>query len=174
MELTEMEKRMLYQTEGTERYAVLREMSMVSRYAGDPARLKSAQSLMVKPRPREYVKFMEIGHDIRKNYPLPHAGRSIGELLAQARQRSGAEQLKGHDIMALERFDPEVRHMVIFDVLSGDSPVGDKGDRMRLFLTDAGYGKFKDRQKKGEIKIQNHAKVAPGGYLHYDRRDRAL
>ena len=29
--------------------------------------------------------------------------------------------------MALERFDPEVRHMVIFEVLSGDSFVGDKG-----------------------------------------------
>ena len=38
--------------------------------------------------------------------------------------------------MALERFDPEVRHMVIFEVFSGDSFVGDKGDRMRLFLTD--------------------------------------
>ncbi len=35
--------------------------------------------------------------------------------------------------MALERFDPEVRHMIVFDVLSYDSPVGDKGDKMRLF-----------------------------------------
>ena len=34
MEFTEMEKRMLYQTEGSERYAVLQEMSMASRYAG--------------------------------------------------------------------------------------------------------------------------------------------
>ena len=117
---------------------------------------------------------MEIVHGIRENYRLPQEGRTIGELLAQARQSSGAEQLKGHDIMALERFDPEVRHMVIFDVLSGDSPVGDKGDRMRLFLTDVGYGKFKDRQEKGEIRIQNHAKAAPGGHLHYDRRNCAL
>ena len=35
---------------------------------------------------------------------------------------------QGHDIMALERFDPEVKHMIVFDVLSYDSPVGDKGD----------------------------------------------
>ena len=174
MELTEMEKRMLYQTEGTERYAVLREMYMASRYAGDPARWKAAESLMEKLRLLADAECMEIVHDIRKNYRLPQEGRNIGELLAQARQRSGAEQLKGHDIMALERFDPEVRHMVIFDVLSVDSPVGDKGDRMRLFLTDAGYVKFKERQEKGEIRIQNHAKVAPGGHLHYDRRDRAL
>ena len=43
MELTEMEKRMLYQTEGTERYAILQEMSMASRYAGNPARRKAAK-----------------------------------------------------------------------------------------------------------------------------------
>ena len=48
--------------------------------------------------------------------------------------------------MALERFDPEVKHMIVFDVLSYDSPVGDKGDKMRLFLTDAGYQKFLDSQ----------------------------
>ena len=163
MEFTEMEKRMLYQTEGSERYAVLQEMSMASRYAGDPARRKAAKSLLEKLRPLTDAECMEAVHDIRRNYRLP-----------QARQRSGVEQLKGHDIMGLERFDPEVRHMVIFDVLSGDSTVGDKGDRMRLFLTDTGYERFKDRQEKGELRIQNHAKVAPGGHLHYDRRDRVL
>ncbi len=57
---------------------------------------------------------------------------------AEARQKSGAEKLKGHDIMALERFDPEVKHTIVFDVFSVDSPVGDKGDKMCLFLTDAG------------------------------------
>nr|WP_300816284.1 DUF5720 family protein [uncultured Acetatifactor sp.] len=174
MEFTEMEKRMLYQTEGSERYAVLQEMSMASRYAGDPARRKAAKSLLEKLRPLTDAECMESVHDIRRNYRLPQEGRTIGELLAHARQRSGAEQLKGHDIMGLERFDPEVRHMVIFDVLSGDSTVGDKGDRMRLFLTDIGYEKFRDRQEKGELRIQNHAKVAPGGHLHYDRRDRVL
>ena len=35
MKLTEMKKRMLYQTEETERYAVLQEMSMASQYAGE-------------------------------------------------------------------------------------------------------------------------------------------
>lgn len=73
-----------------------------------------------------------------------------------------------HDILALERFDPEVRHMVIFEVLSVDSFAGDKGDRVRLFLTDAGYQKFQDRQEQGDVRIEEHEKVAPGGYLHYD------
>ena len=58
-------------------------------------------------------------------------------------------------------------------MLSYDSPVGDKGDKMRLFLTDAGYQKFLDSQERGEVRLKNHAKVS-GGHLHYDRRDRAL
>ncbi len=174
MEFTEIEKRMLYQTEGSERYAVLREMSMASRYARDSDRRKAAESLVEKLRPLTDTACMGIVHDIRKNYRLPQEGRTIGELLAEARQHSGAEQLKGHDIMELERFDPEVCHMVIFDVLSGDSLVGEKGDRMRLFLTDAGYRKFLDRQERGEIVIQNHARVAQGGRLRYDRVDCVL
>ena len=55
MEFTEMEKRMLYQTEGSERYAVLQEMSMASRYAGDPARRKAAKSLLEKLCPLNFV-----------------------------------------------------------------------------------------------------------------------
>lgn len=51
MEFTEMEKRMLYQTEGCERYAVINELSMASQYAGDPARRKAARDLMEKLRP---------------------------------------------------------------------------------------------------------------------------
>lgn len=43
MELNEMEKRMLYQTEGCEQYAVINELSMASQYAGDPARRKVAK-----------------------------------------------------------------------------------------------------------------------------------
>ncbi|MBD5462686.1 MAG: addiction module toxin RelE [Lachnospiraceae bacterium] len=168
MDLNEMEKRMLYQTEGSERYTVMHELMMASRYAKNPDRRRAADSLMDKMRSLTDGECMEIVHDIWRNYRLPQGGRTIGEMIAEARQRSGAEQLKGHDIMALERFDPEVRHMVVFEVISGDSFVGDKGDRMRLFLTDAGYRKFQDRQKKGEIKIEDHMKVTPDGHLLHD------
>lgn len=46
--------------------------------------------------------------------------------------------------MALERFDPEVKHLIVFDMPSGDSTVGDKENRMSLFLMDVGYPKFID------------------------------
>lgn len=46
---------------------------------------------------------------------------------------------------------------------------------MRLFLTDAGYRKFQDRQENGEIKIENHMKVTPDGHLYHEHgRDRDL
>ena len=90
-----------------------------------------------------------------------------------ARQESGARKLEGHDIMALERFDPEVRHMIVFDVLSDSASVGDIGDRMRLFLTEAGYKKALESQDRSFIRILNHAKVMQG-HLQYDQIDRNL
>ena len=52
--------------------------------------------------------------------------------------------------------------MIIFDVLTDDSPVGWKGERTRLFLTEAGYQKSLENQEKGHIKILSHAKVRQG------------
>ena len=111
--------------------------------------------------------------DVQKNYRLPGKARTIGEMLAETRQQSGAQKMTGHDIMALERFDPDTRHMIVFDVLSHESPMGYKGDKMRLFLTEAGYGKALENQDKGFIKIKNHAKVIAGN-LRYDHKDREL
>ena len=173
MELNEMEKKLLFQVEGDYQSKVLNELYMTVRYSNDSEQREAAQSLMAKLRVLSDAECMDLVKDIQKNYRLPHPPRTIGERIAEARQRSGAEKLKGHDIMALKRFDPEVRHMIVFDVLSYDAPVGDKGDKMRLFLTDAGYQKFLDSQERGEVKLKNHAKVS-GGNLYYDRRDRVL
>ena len=41
---------------------------------------------------------------------------------------------------------------------------------MRLFLTEAGYSRALESQKKGHIKIRSHAKVLSGN-LCYDRKD---
>ena len=81
-------------------------------------------------------------------------------MIAVAQQESGTWKLEGHAIMALECFDPEVKHMIIFDVLSRESPIGDKGHRMRLFLTEAGYKKALESQDRSFIRILNHAKVS--------------
>ena len=111
--------------------------------------------------------------DIHRNYHLPWKARTIGEMVAVAKQESGARKLKGHDIMALECFDPEVAHMIVFDLLSRESHIGDKCDRMRLFLTEAGYKKVLEDQGRSFIQILNHAKVSQG-HLQYDRLDGEL
>lgn len=146
---------------------------MTWRYAPDKAMKDTAESLLKKLRPLSDKECMDVIREVQKNYQLPEKARTVGELLAEARQQSGAEKLAGYDIMALERFDPDTRHMIVFDVLSHESPMGWKGDKMRLFLTEAGYGKALENQDKGFIKIRNHAKVRSGN-LHYDRKDREL
>ncbi len=173
MELNEMEKRMLFQTEGDCQSKVLEELYITMRYSNNSGQRGIAESLMGKLRGLSDQECMDVVQDIQENYRLPYPPRTIGEKIAVARQQSGAEKLMGHDIMALERFDPEVKHMIVFDVLSDDAPVGAKGNKMRLFLTEAGYQKFLESGRRGEVKLKKHAKVS-GGHLHYDRRDRAM
>ena len=38
-----------------------------------------------------------------------------------------------HGLDSANPKDPGVKHMIVFDVLSDNAPVGDKGDKMRLF-----------------------------------------
>lgn len=168
MNLSEAEKRMIYQVEGTSQGAALNEIYMTWRYAPDKAMKDTAEGLLKKLRPLSDKECMDVIRDVQKNYRLPGKARTIGEMLAEARQQSGAQKMTGHDIMALERFDPDTRHMIVFDVLSHESPMGYKGDKMRLFLTEAGYGKALENQDKGFIKIKNHAKVIAGN-LRYCR-----
>ena len=113
MELNEMEKRLLFQVEGDYQSKVLNELYMTARYTKNPEQRRAAENLMAKLRILTDAECMDIVRDIQKNYRLPYPPRTIGEKIAEARQQSGAEKLKGHDIMALERFDPEVRHMIV-------------------------------------------------------------
>lgn len=68
--------------------------------------------------------------------------KTVGQLMEEMRLKAGAQNYHGHEYMDLERFAEDTRHMIIFDVLTDDSPVGWKGERTRLFLTEAGYGAF--------------------------------
>ena len=149
MNLTENEKRMVYQVESTCQAAILNEIAMNKRYAPNPEIRQTAESLLSKLRLLSDKECMALVNDVQKNYRLPGKARTIGEMLAEARQKSGAEKLAGHDIMALERFDPDTRHMIVFDVLSHESPMGYKGERMRLFLTEQGYQKARENQDRG-------------------------
>ncbi len=171
--LTENEKRMVFQLEGYNRYDAIQEIAVFCQYTRDHDKRNIAENLLKKLRELSENDCRELICDIQKNYHLPRKAKTVGEMIAVARQESGAQKLEGHDIMALERFDPEVKHMIIFDVLSGESPIGDKGHRMRLFLTEAGYKKALENQDRSFIQILNHARVSQG-HLQYDQADRFL
>ena len=160
MKLTEAEMRMVFQIESTNQNAALNEIYMTWRYAPNPATKETAEGLLDKLRPLSDQECMDLIRKVQAEYRLPEKARTIGEMLAEARQKSGAQKLSGHDIMALERFDPATRHMIVFDVLTHDSPVGWKGEKMRLFLTDTGYSKALENQEKGHIKISGISSVS--------------
>ena len=168
--LTDDEKRMVFQLEGYNRYDAIQEIAVFCRYTRDHDKRNIAENLLKKLRELSENDCRELICDIQKNYHLPRKARTVGEMIAVARQESGVRKLEGHDIMALERFDPEVTHMIVFDVLSRESPIGDKGERMRLFLTEAGYKKALENQGRSFIRILNHAKVSQG-HLRYDQPD---
>lgn len=96
--------------------------------------------------------------------------KTIDQLMEEMRLKAGAREYAGHGYMDLERFAEDTRHMIIFDTLTADSPVGWKGERSRAFLTEEGYKKSLERQEQGHIRIVSHAKVRNGN-LRYDRQD---
>ena len=117
MKLNEAEMRMAYQIESTDPNAVLNEIYMTWRLSRNQATRDTAESLMAKLRSLSNNECMDLIREVQANYRLPGKPQTIGEMLAEARQKSGAQKLAGHDIMALERFDPDTRHMIVFDVL---------------------------------------------------------
>ena len=69
-----------------------------------------------------------------------------------------ARELKGHNILAVERFQDNTRWMIEFSILRPCS-YGSPGDEMRLFLTEDGYQAALVSQKRREIKIKRYARV---------------
>ena len=72
-----------------------------------------------------------------------------------------ARELKGHNILAVERFQDNTRRMIEFSVLRSCT-YGSPGDEMRLFLTEDGYQAALQSQQHREIKIKRYARVVEG------------
>ena len=73
-----------------------------------------------------------------------------------------ARELKGHNILAVERFQDSTRWMVEFAVRKPRTPYGSPGDEVRLFLTEDGYQAALLSQQRRDIKIKRHAHVVEG------------
>ena len=86
--------------------------------------------------------------------------KTVGQLMEEMRLKAGAQNYHGHEYMDLERFAEDTRHMIIFDVLTDDSPVGWKGERTRLFLTEVGYQKSLENQERAISRFSAMPKCA--------------
>lgn len=80
-------------------------------------------------------------------------------------------ELKGHDILAVQRFQDSTRWMIEFVVRKRRNPYGSPGDEMRLFLNEADYQKALESQNRQEIHIKRYAHIVEGHIL-YDRKRR--
>ena len=78
-----------------------------------------------------------------------------------------ARELKGHNILAVERFQDSTRWMVEFMVRKPRTPYGSPGDEMRLFLTEDGYQAALLSQQRRDIKIKRHAHVVEGHIIDF-------
>ena len=67
MNLSEAEKRMIYQVEGTSQGAALNEIYMTWRYAPDKAMKDTAEGLLKKLRPLSDKECMDVIRDVQKN-----------------------------------------------------------------------------------------------------------
>lgn len=80
-------------------------------------------------------------------------------------QDISAKEMKGHNILALERFMDSTRHMIEF-VVRKESAYGRVGDEIRLFLSDEAYQQALFSQNQKEIKIKRYAHVIEGHILY--------
>lgn len=78
-----------------------------------------------------------------------------------------AKELKGHNILAVERFWDNTRWMIEFRVQHPHAAYGSPGDEMRLFLTEDGYQAALASQQRREIKIKRYARVVEGHILDF-------
>lgn len=72
--------------------------------------------------------------------------------------------LIGHDLLAVERYRDDTRHMIEFLVFK-DCPMGKEGQYIRRFLTQAGYAAALNAQRQGCIQIRRHGAVIEGHIL---------
>lgn len=78
-------------------------------------------------------------------------------------------ELKGHDILAVERFRDGTSRMIEFAVRRLGTPYGSPGDEVRRFLCEADYQAALQSQERREIKIKRTAHIIEGHIL-YDRK----
>ena len=72
--------------------------------------------------------------------------------------------ITGHDLLAVERYHDDTRHMVEFLVFT-DCSMGKAGQYIRRFLNETDYAAALDAQRQGDISIRKHGNIIEGHIL---------
>ncbi len=83
-----------------------------------------------------------------------------------------ARELKGHDILAVERFRDDTRWMIEYTVHKPGTSYGRPGEEVRLFLDEDGYQAALLSQCRREIHIKRYARIIEGHVLDFKPRKR--
>ena len=73
--------------------------------------------------------------------------------------------ITGHDLLAVERYHDDTRHMIEFLVLSQKCALGEPGQYVRRFLPEDSYAEALTAQRCGDIRIYKHAAIIEGHIL---------
>ena len=71
------------------------------------------------------------------------------------------QPIMGHDLLAVERFRDDTRHMAEFCILA-DCPLGHEGQYLRRFLSEDGYAQVLNAQRQGQVRVYKYAAVIEG------------
>ena len=83
-----------------------------------------------------------------------------------------AKEMKGHNILAVERFQDKTRHMIEFDIRVQNSPYGAWCDEVRLFLDETDFAAALASHKRQEIKIKKYAHIIEGHIIFPKKKHR--
>ena len=73
--------------------------------------------------------------------------------------------LEGHDLLAVERFKDDTRHMRNFSSCPPTAPWGAEASTQRLFLTEDEYARMRSLERQGQLQIRRHATIIEGHIL---------
>lgn len=80
---------------------------------------------------------------------------------------SSARELKGHNILDIQRFQNNTKWMIEFVVTKDNVCYGKFGDEIRLFLDDGSYEAAICHKERKNIKIQKYAHVIEGHIVEF-------
>lgn len=80
--------------------------------------------------------------------------------------------MRGHDLLAVERFRDDTRHMIEFEVLKDGNLIALRGETARMFLSEDGYQLALRSEALREIRITRHELVVEGHLIRPKKKKR--